>query len=111
MNMHDDHISMRQLLDHAREAKGLARGREHSDLGTDRMFEVALTRLVEMVGEAATRVSTETRELHPEIPWADIAGMRNRLIHGYDAVDLDVLWYTVETDLPPLIAQLESALS
>lgn len=59
------------------------------------------------MGEAASRVSAPTRKRHPEIPWPDIVSMRNRLIHGYDLVDLNLLWDTVATDLPPLIAALE----
>ncbi len=75
------------------------------------MLQLALTRLVEIVGEAAARVSSERQARHPDIPWRIIAGTRNRLIHGYDVVDLDVLWDTVTDDLPPLIVQLETALA
>ena len=74
------------------------------------MFQLALTHLVEILGEAAARVSMPARDKHPQIPWADIVGMRNRLIHRYDVVDLNLLWDTVETDLPPLIAALEGIL-
>lgn len=110
MSKHDDQVSMRHMLDHARQACEMARGRKRSDLESDRMLQLALTRLVEIVGEASSRVSIPTREKHREIPWPDIVGMRNRLIHGYDVVDLDLLWDTVETDLPSLIAQLEAIL-
>lgn len=108
MSKHDDQVSMRHVLDHARQACEMASGRKRSDLESDRMLQLALTRLVEIVGEATSRVSISTREKHREIPWLDIVGMRNRLIHGYDVVDLDLLWDTVETDLPSLIAQLEA---
>lgn len=108
MSRRDDQISLRHMLDHARRAREMARGRERSDLASDDMFQLAFTRLVEIIGEAASRVSTPTREKHPEIPWADIVGMRNRLIHGYDVVDINLLWDTVEIDLPPLIAALEN---
>lgn len=108
MSRHDDQVSMRHMLDHARQACEMASGRKRSDLESDRMLQLALTRLVEIVGEATSRVSISTREKHPEIPWPDIVGMRNRLIHGYDVVDLDLLWDTVETDLPSLIVQLEA---
>lgn len=66
-----------------------------------------MQRLVEIVGEAATRVSAETRARLPELPWRPAIGMRNRLIHGYDIVDVDTVWGTVVLDLPPLVAQLE----
>lgn len=85
----------------------MAHGRKRSDLDSHRMLQLALTRLVEIIGEAASRVSMPTRENHREIPWPDIVGMRSRLIHGYDdVVDLNLLWDTVEADLPPLITQL-----
>lgn len=110
MSKYDDQVSMRHMLDHARQAYEMASGRKRSDLESDRMLQLALTRLVEIVGEATSRVSISTREKHCEVPWPDIVGMRNRLIHGYDVVDLDLLWNTVETDLPSLIAQLEAIL-
>lgn len=86
----------------------MAAGRSRSDLEVDRTLELVLTRLVEIVGEAASRVTLEDRAERPEIPWRGIIGMRNRLIHGYDAVDLDVLWQVVSEDLPPLIARLRA---
>lgn len=107
MSKHDDHVSMRQMLDYARQAVAMAHDRRRSDLESDYMFQLALTRLVEIVGEAASRVSVPTRERYKEIPWPDIVGMRNRLTHGYDVVDLNILWDTVAIDLPELIAGLE----
>ena len=62
---------------------------------------------MEIVGEAATRVTEPTRTRYAEIPWVRIIAMRNRLIHGYDVVDLDILWQTIAEDLLPLIRQLE----
>jgi uncharacterized protein with HEPN domain len=107
MSDHDDRISLRQMLDHAREARGMVKGRNRSDLQTDRSLELALTRLIEIIGEAATRISSPTKEKFGEIPWKNVIGMRNRLIHGYDIVDMDVLWDTLEINLPPLIQQLQ----
>jgi len=69
-----------------------------------------LVRLVEIVGEAAAGVSPDGQAEYPSIPWRQIIGMRNRLVHGYESVDLDVLWDTIEDDLPPLIAELERIL-
>ena len=110
MSRREDWISLRHMLDYARRAQKMARGRRRSDLDADDMFQLALTHLVEIIGEAASRVSMPTREKHRQIPWANIVGMRNRLIHGYDVVVLDLLWDTVEADLPPLIAALEDIL-
>lgn len=62
---------------------------------------------MELIGEAATRISKEGRVAHSEIPWTDIVAMRNRLIHVYFDIDLDRVWDTVTDDLPPLISALE----
>lgn len=86
----------------------MAEGRERSSLETDPMFRYALIYLIGVIGEAARRVSVLTRRMFPQIPWAGIMGMRNRLVHGYDRIDLSLLWDTVMVDLPPLIAALES---
>jgi len=71
------------------------------------MLQLALVRLIEIVGEAAARVSESVKDQLPSIPWREIVGMRNRVIHGYDAIDLDVLWDTITVDLSLLIDQLE----
>lgn len=88
----------------------MTRGRQRKDLARDRMLQLALVRLVEIVGEAAARVSPEARERFAAIPWQQAGGMRNRLVHGYDKVDLDVLWDTIQDDLPALMVQLQEAL-
>ena len=85
-------------------------GKERADLQSERMLELALVRLIEIVGEAAARVSPESQTRYPHIPWRQVVGMRNRLVHGYDSVDLDVLWDTIEDDFPPLIAELKRIL-
>lgn len=110
MSRHDDFVAFRHMLDHAREAVGMIAGKAPEDLSKERMLELALIRLVEIVGEAASRVSQTGQAKSPDIPWREVIGMRNRLIHGYDSVDLNVLWDTVELDLPPLITQLEKIL-
>ena len=107
MSRKNDTVRLRHMLDHAREAVEMARGRSRSELETDRALNLALVRLLEIVGEAAARVSQETRSRHPKIPWQQIVGLRNRLIHGYDEVDLDILWNIVSADLQPLIDALE----
>jgi uncharacterized protein with HEPN domain len=88
------------MLDYAQKAVALSRGRKRKDLEDDLTFNLALTRLIEVIGEAANRVPEDYQESHPEIPWAQIIGMRNRLIHGYDEVDLNFLWSVVQNDLP-----------
>jgi len=67
----------------------------------------AVIRRIEIIGEAAGRISKEDQDRYSNIPWPEIVGLRNRLIHGYDEVDFDILWQIVTTDLPPLIKNLE----
>jgi uncharacterized protein with HEPN domain len=100
---------LRHRLDSAREAVSLVEGKTRGDLEHTRLLQLGLTRLVEIIGEAAARVPKETREKLSAIPWADVVGMRNKLIHGYDTVDLDILWDTVRNELPGLIEALERA--
>lgn len=111
MPPHDDSVALRHMLDYARTAVRMVADRTRRDLDTDEILRLALTRAIEVVGEAAARVPTAAREKHPNIPWPQIVGVRNRLIHGYDTIDLVILWDIVTLDLPPLIAQLEAILS
>ena len=110
MTRHDDTIRLRHMLDYAVETVEMARGKQRQDLETDRLLYLALTRLVEIIGEAAARISPKGQERWPNIPWRGVVGLRNRLIHGYDAVDLNILWAIVQDDLPPLIAELRRIL-
>ena len=111
MTRHDDTVALRHMRDHAAEAVDLACNRSRADLDANRLLSLGLTRLVEIVGEAAYRVSSTTRDDHPSIPWGQIVATRNRLIHGYDQIDLDVLWRIVSLELPLLIRQLDAILS
>ena len=111
MTQHDDAIGLRHMLDHAREAAALVQNTTHDDLHATRVLSLALVRLLEIVGEAATRVSEELRARHPQIAWRQIISLRNRLIHGYDAVDLDILWQILHADIPQLITDLERLVS
>ncbi len=94
------------MLDAARKAVEFSEGRTRNDLDSDEMLALALVRLLEIVGEAAKKVSEELRQRYPEIPWKQIAGTRDRLIHGYFDVDLDIIWSIVADDLLILIAKL-----
>ena len=103
-----DAVRLGHMLDYSREAVELVAARSRGDLDSDRLLELALVRLIEVAGEAAARVSPATQARHPQIPWALIIGMRNRLVHGYDTVDHQALWDTLTDDLPALIGELES---
>ena len=102
-----DHLPLQQMLDYAREALAISQYRQRVDLDNDRVFELALTRLLEIIGEAASRMPENIIESHPEIAWGQIISLRNRLIHGYDSIDFDILWAIVQNDLPDLIEKLE----
>lgn len=108
MSKHDPLMFYRHRLDHAREAVALAEGKTRADLETNRLLNLALVRLLKIVGEAANRIPKDEQSQHPQIPWAQIISLRNRLIHGYDTVDFDILWQIVSEDLPPLVAALEA---
>ena len=97
------------MLDAARQAMVFVQGRSRVDLDEDLQLTLALTRLVEIVGEAGKNVTSETREKLAQVPWRAIAGTRDRLVHAYFDVDLDQLWEIVSTDLPLLVEALEGA--
>jgi uncharacterized protein with HEPN domain len=85
-------------------------GRTRLDLEGDETAALATVRLLEILGEAAKNVSAETKEKYSRVPWREIAGTRDRLIHGYFDVDLDVVWSIISQDLPALLRELESIL-
>ena len=110
MSRHDPLLRVRHMLDHANEAMALAHGHNRDDLDSNRLLNLALTRLLEVIGEAAAQLPDSLKEDHPAIPWREVTGLRNRLIHEYDEVDLDILWTIVQDDLPPLAEQLDALL-
>ena len=107
MSQREGSVRMRHMLDYSCEAVAMIRGKTRQDLDTDRKLNLALVRLLEIVGEAASRTTQDERNRYPSVPWAQISALRNRLVHGYDSIDFDVLWQIVTEDLPPLIAQLQ----
>ena len=109
MTRRDPAVALRQMRDFAAEAIELTFAKPRSVLETDRTLFLALTRLVELVGEASTRVDDESRARFPAVPWRAIKETRNRLIHAYDDIDPDVLWQIVTVDLPELVQELEGA--
>ncbi|MBI4083788.1 MAG: DUF86 domain-containing protein [Candidatus Lambdaproteobacteria bacterium] len=106
MTRHDPTVRLRHIRDFAREALELLEGKTKAELQRNRVLQLAVTRLVEVIGEAAAQVTPEERARFPQLPWRKMIGMRNRLIHGYDVVDLDQLWDTVNDDLPALVDAL-----
>ena len=102
-----DRLYLRHMLDHAAKALALAGRKSRAEFDADEVLRLALTYLVQIVGEAASQISQQTKDAHPEIPWHSIVGMRHRLVHGYFAVDEDIVWKTLTTELNPLRRALE----
>ena len=100
----DDRIRVRHMLDAAREALSFAESRSRVDIDHDRMLLHSIVRNIEILEEAAANVSPEYRESNPQIPWAKLRGMRNRLVHAYFDIDPDIVWDTATQDLPLLVA-------
>ena len=107
----DDQIRLRHMLDAAREVMSFTENRAREDLNNDRILELALIKAIEIIGEAATKLTKQCRDNSPQIPWENVIGMRNRLIHPYFDVNRDILWSTVEDDLPPLASEIEKILT
>jgi len=98
------------MLDFAREAIALVAGKSPEEVTQDRVLSLALTHLVETIGEAASHISRGRQASIPDIPWRDIVNARNRIIHGYDLLDIEIVDTIVRTDLPPLVSALERAI-
>jgi len=107
----EDRIRIQHMLDAANKTRSFVAEREREDLDQDEQLSLSLQRLIEIIGEAAKKVSAEGRAQAPRIPWPKIGGMRDRLIHAYFDVNLDILWDTIVDDLPPLVAELEAVLA
>ena len=103
----DDTAYLLDMLVAARDAVAFADDTSYDEFARDRRTQLSILKSVEIVGEAATHVSEDTRQAHPEIRWPEIVGMRNRLVHAYFDIDLPLVWDTVCDDLPVLIARLE----
>lgn len=105
-----DGIRLQHMLDSANEAVYFVNNKTRISLDTDRKLMLALLKSIEIIGEAATHVTKKCQEDLSQIPWRNIVGMRNRLIHAYFDINLDILWKTVTEDLPPIIEELETLL-
>lgn len=110
MSKPDDIVRLRHMLDAARKAVELTRGCSREDLDKDEKLTLALLRLLEITGEAAKGISGKLRRNYPDIPWLQITGTRDRLIHGYYDVDLNIIWRIVSDDIPSLTTALEKIL-
>jgi uncharacterized protein with HEPN domain len=104
----EDRICLRHMLEAAESAEQFIAGRQCTDLDEDRMLLFALVRAIEILGEAASKISEETQAAHTGIPWRAIIGMRNRLIHAYFEINTEIVWQTVTQEIPVLLPQLRA---
>ena len=108
MSRRDPLVAVQQMRDHAQRVLTTIATRSRDDLDSDPLLEAALTRWMEVIGEAARRVPDDFRARYPNVPWRQTTDFRNVLIHDYDTVDLDVLWQIIQERLPPLVQQLQA---
>lgn len=105
--LNDDWVYVGHMFDMSQQALEISSSKDKEVYDQDVTLRLALTHLVQMIGEAAQHVSNPFREAHLEIPWREIIGMRHRIVHDYLNVDEDVVWQVVQDDLPRLSATLK----
>jgi uncharacterized protein with HEPN domain len=98
----DDSVYLRHVLDAILRIEEYTQGTAREDFLHSHLRQDAAIRQIEVIGEAVKKLSSEMKTGHPEIPWKDVAGMRDKLIHDYFGVDLDAVWDTVDKDIPRL---------
>jgi len=104
----DDLVYIGHMLESARDSIARIESLDRAAFFRDGNLPLALTHLIQIIGEAARRVSPEFRAAHPEISWTSIVGMRHKIVHDYIHVDFETVWETATTDLPELVKQLET---
>ncbi|MBF0561979.1 MAG: DUF86 domain-containing protein [Alphaproteobacteria bacterium] len=106
----EDATRIRHMIEAAESAQRFIAGRTRADIDTDEQLRFALVQAVQIIGEAASRISPETRSAIPSVPWADIIFMRNRLVHAYFDIDHDIVWETATRDIPDVLPLLRPLL-
>jgi uncharacterized protein with HEPN domain len=104
------HDYLDDILESVADAKEYTKNISFDDFSKDRKTVKASIRCLEVIGEAANKIPPIIRNKYPAIPWDEIIGMRNRLIHEYFGVDLDIIWQTIKEDLPPLENSIKAIL-
>ncbi len=111
MSRRDDTTLLRDMIEAAHSAVSAIKGSKQAALASDHVRALGLTKCLEIVGEAAGQLSADLRERYPAIPWDQMIGMRNRLVHAYFEIDYEQVWNALTEDLPPLIEQLQRILA
>lgn len=111
MSVHDPRVTLRQLKTAAARAQEICAGKTLETLLADWQATAALERFLEIVGEAVKRLPPKLRDRYPQVPWKEIAGTRDRLSHGYDVIEREVLWDAVQNDVPVLLKFAEQMLA
>lgn len=106
----NDPDQLGRILAAAREVQQILYGHTKPAFDNNRVLQLAVEKLVQNIGEAASYLTDQFKSERDHIPWAKMIGMRHRIVHDYDAVDIDVVWDTVDTSIPTLIAELERIL-
>lgn len=107
----EDRTRLRHMIDSAQAVLQFMAGRTRPQLDADQMLLFAVVHAVQVLGEAASKVTPELRAAHPGIPWAAIVGMRNRLVHAYFDIDTDVVWVATSKEIPALLPRLQALLA
>ena len=107
----EDRVRLRHIADVLESVGRFVEERRREDLDRDQMLVFALVHALQIVGEAAGKMTAETRGRHPDIPWSMIIGMRHRLVHAYFDINLDILWTTAAEAAPALLAQVQRILA
>ena len=107
----DDLVFVGHMLDMAQRAIEKVREKDRVRYDLDENLRMALTHLLQTLGEAARKVSPGFQRVHPDIPWRQIVGMRHKVVHDYLHVDYDIVWHVVTVDLPPLVVELQRIVS
>jgi len=111
MTQRDNQVYVGHMLDTAAKAIGFVQGLTREDFDNNELLRLSITHLLQIIGEAARRVSPEFRAIYPQIPWKAIVGMRSKVVHDYLNVEEDVVWATVINELPSLVEELEKILN
>ena len=106
MKQPDDRIRLQHILDFAGRAISFVNNVTREEFNRNEVLQYACIHLLEIIGEAANGLTDKTRQRYPGIPWLKVINMRNRLIHGYVDVDMEIVWRTIKNDLPPLVDQV-----